>query len=227
MQGIEVYGILKAIGATRLHHANSVTTSCTFLEQGGLLSRGFVEAHGLAQTPQPSDNIDKKYNIWNRIFVDQVDIHERASRRNYYGPALFVLELDILRTLSAGTDILVTKKNPVHWIDNEPETDRWFRSVEELTGNIRFGNFDKMLVIETPSGKLDFPDAHARIILDDPQRQVSSGENAFTHAENRIKAAATTGKVEVRVDRRACSDRCGCIRNYLACGNRAISSCFA
>jgi hypothetical protein len=47
VEGSDIYGILKRIGATHLHHANSVITSCTFLEQGGLLGRGFVEDHGL------------------------------------------------------------------------------------------------------------------------------------------------------------------------------------
>jgi hypothetical protein len=37
MQGADVYGVLKPMGATLLHHANSVTTSTTFLEQGGLV----------------------------------------------------------------------------------------------------------------------------------------------------------------------------------------------
>ena len=59
-----VYQVLKGIGATHLHHANTVTTSCTFLEHAALLSRDYVEKHGLAQTNQSSDEIDKKYGIW-------------------------------------------------------------------------------------------------------------------------------------------------------------------
>ena len=36
----EVYDVLIKIGARTLHHANTITTSCTFLESGALLSRG-------------------------------------------------------------------------------------------------------------------------------------------------------------------------------------------
>ncbi len=42
MKGTEVFDVLKDIGATLLHHANSVMTSNTFLEQGGLASRGML-----------------------------------------------------------------------------------------------------------------------------------------------------------------------------------------
>ena len=115
MQGTDIYDVLKKIKAPRLHHANSGTTSRTFLEQGGLLSRGFVEQRGLNQTAQPSDDLDMKYGIWDRIFVDQVDIHTRARRKkapNEYGPVLFLLELDALIQLPAGADVLVNR--PAH-----------------------------------------------------------------------------------------------------------------
>lgn len=42
-----------------LYHANTVMTACTFLENGGLLSRGYVEENGLRQTSQGSDSKDK------------------------------------------------------------------------------------------------------------------------------------------------------------------------
>lgn len=218
MQGNEVHSVLKQIGATDLHHANSVTTSCTFLEQGGLLSRGYVDDHGLKQTPQPaSDEIDKKFDIWHRIFVDHVDIHDRAGRKkapNYYGPVLFVFSLDILLGLAPDTEILVTKKNPVHWCDGEPDGDRWFRSVDELAKSIRFGNFDKMLVIRTGSEKLDFPERRARILLDDPVRKLSSGGGAYAHAESRLKTAAASGKGQADIQRRKCRAGCVCVEKY-------------
>jgi hypothetical protein len=216
VQGKEVYNILKRIGATHLHHANSVTTSCAFLEHGGLLSRGFVEDQGLQQTAQYSDLKDKKYDIWHRIFVDHVDIHDRGGRTkgaNQYGPVLFRLDLDVLLRLPEGSEVLVTKTNPVHWYDSQPDSERWFQSAEELAKSIHFGDFNKMLVIRTPSGKLDFPDRRARIILDDPQRQLSSGENAYTHAENRLTAAAV-GQVEACIERRECRSGCICVEKY-------------
>lgn len=117
MKPSDVYEVLKGIGASRLHHANTVTTSCTFLEHGGLLSRGYVESHHLEQTYQPSDDIDQKYGIWDRVFVDHVDIRYRAGRvkgPNQYGPVLFELPLDILLNLPTASDVLVTKMNPIY-----------------------------------------------------------------------------------------------------------------
>src|SRR5215472_18675424 len=78
-QGSDIYEILKRIGVTHLHHANSVITSCTYLEQGGIVSRGFAEDHGLQQSSQPTDELDKKYGIWHTIFVPHVDIHDRQG----------------------------------------------------------------------------------------------------------------------------------------------------
>ena len=132
MQGTDVYGVLKQIGTTNLYHANSVTTSCTFLQQGGLVSRGFVEDRGLNQTPQFSDEGDKKNSIWHRIFLDHVDIHDRAGERNRYGPVMFQFNLSILLRLATGTEILVTKKNPIRWNESDPDSKRWLRSKDEL-----------------------------------------------------------------------------------------------
>lgn len=230
MEGPQVFLVLNGIRARNLHHANSVTTSSTFLEQGGLASRGFIQDHGLRQTPQPSsDAIDQKYDIWHRVFVDHVDIHARAGRvkgPNHYGPVLFVLDLDVLLNLPEGSEVLVTKKNPVHWQDGEPDGSRWFQSAEELAENIHFGDFDKMLVIQTPSGKLDFPNCSARIILDDPQRKVSCGQDAYTYAEARLKKAATAGRVQVPIARRTCWGDCICVPKYAGWNVQSIDLYF-
>jgi hypothetical protein len=218
MQGLDIYAVLKRIGATHLHHANSVITSCTFLEQAGLLSRGFVEQNNLAQTSQPmSDEIDKRYNIWDCIFLDHVDIHARAGRKkapNHYGPALFVFHIDILLGLPPSTEVFVTKMNPIYWRDDQLDSDRWFQSPQELVSEFRYGDFDKMLVIHTPTGKLDFPSRLAHIMLDDPKRQVTSGNAAYAHAESRLKTAAATGGVTVTIERRECQSDCICVKNY-------------
>jgi len=217
MDATEVFGVLKGIGATHLHHANSVTTSCTFLEQGCLASRGFVQDRNLKQTPQTSDGIDQKYGIWHRVFVDHVDIHDRAGRvkgPNHYGPVLFVLDLDVLLELPEGSKVLVTKKNPVYWRNEEPDGARWFQNQEELAASLHYGDFDKMLVIQTPSGKLDFPNRIAQIILDNPQRKVSSGQDAYTYAEDRLKKAAKTGQVQVSIIPRTCRYGCTCVQKY-------------
>ena len=212
MQGKEVFDALKKIGVTHLHHANSVTTSCTFLEQGGLLSRGFVEQNKLAQTPQDSDSIDKKFGIWDRIFVDQVDIHARAGRvkaPNEYGPVLFVVDLATLLQLPAAANVLVTKENPIYW-EGKPDPARWFQNVDELAKGVRLGTFGQMIMIQAPSGKLDFPNGCAQIVLDNPHQKLSSSEDAYTHGVGRLNAAASIGKIKVSVESRQCQPDCVC-----------------
>ena len=201
-----------------------MTTSRTFLEQGGLLSRGFVEDHGLNQTAQFSDQSDKKNGIWHRIFLDHVDIHDRAREKNLYGPVLFEFDLNILLTLAARSEILVTRKNPVHWNERDPDSERWFRTKDELARHIRFGDFGKMLVIKTPSEKLDFPNRKALIILDDPQRKLSSGENAYTHAKNRL--TTTASPVNASIERRECRKGCSCAKEYDEDTNEEIDAYF-
>jgi hypothetical protein len=217
MQGRDLHGILKQAGATHLYHANSVVTSCTFLQQGGLLSRGSIEDRGLKQSQQVSDELDKKYDLWRRIFLPHADIHDRTGQEkgpNPYGPALFALALDVLLQLPAGTEIRVTRKSPAYWYDNEPESGRWFQSAEELAQNIAPGDLDKMLSIQTPSGKLSFPGQQARIILDDPQRQLPSGKDAYAHAASQLQAAAAAGHIEVSIERRKCRNGCICGEKY-------------
>jgi hypothetical protein len=217
LQGSDLYGILKRAGVTHLHYADSVLTSCTFLEQGGILSRGFVEDQGLKQSSQTSDELAKKYGIWHSIFVPHLDIHDREGQTkapNLYGPALFVLDLDVLLQLPPGSDVRVTKRSPAYWYDSEPNSGRWFESAEEVAKGVHFSDLHKMLAIQTPSGKLNFPNRRARIILDDPQRQVLSGENAYIHAENRFKAAAANGGVGISIERRKCPVGCICINKY-------------
>lgn len=229
MQATAVYDVLNSIGATTLHHANSVTTSCTFLELGGLASREHVEVRGLGQTAQYSDALDKKHGIWNFVFVDHVDIHHRAGRvkgPNQYGPVLFLLDLEVLRGLPQGAEVFVTRKNPVRWVDGEPATERWFQSPEELAANISPGDFDKMLVIQTPSGKLDFPNHHVRIMLDDPQRQVTIGQDAYVFAEGRLQAAAAVGGVQIVTERHGCRYDCACVAKYAAWSAQKIDLYF-
>jgi len=219
LEGAEVYSIFKQIGATHLRHANSVITCCTFLEQHGLLSRGFVEDHRLKQSAQPWDALDKKYGIWHSIFLPHVDNHDHGGRTkgpNQYGPVLFVLDLDVLVRLPESTQIRVTRRSPVYWYDTEPESGRWFQSAEELAKSINPGDTDKMIAIQTPSGKLEFPHQQVHIILDDPHRQLSSGEDAYTHAESRLIAAAAAGGLEASIEKRKCQSGCVCSEKYAA-----------
>ena len=144
MKPVDAYNILKQIGTTKLHHANTVTTSCTFLEQGGLLSRSYVENHNLTQTPQYTDAADKRYGVWNLIFLDTANIHYRGGRvkgPNQYGPVLFVLNIDALLWLPEGSDVSITKDNPSKWYEGQTDDQRWFQSMEEIQSYITDGKF--------------------------------------------------------------------------------------
>lgn len=230
MQGAEVHRVLERIGAKHLYHANTVTTSSTFLEQGCLASRGFVEDHALEQTPQPlSDEKDRKYGIWHRVFLDHVDIHHRAGRvrgPNQYGPVLFLLDLDILLHLPVGSDVFVTKTNPVYWLDNQPEVCRWFQSADELAANLAVGNFEKMLVIQTPLAMIPFPHRQVQIMLDDPKKMVSCGEDAYRHACTQLQAAAMSGGFEAVIAPHVCKSDCTCVEKYASYSAADMDRCF-
>ena len=94
--------MLESKGVNELHHANSVATACQFIRSRSLMSRGTVERAGVFQTFQASDDIDKRYSIWFDVFMDSVDIHERARRANAYGPVLFVLDTRIIARAYTG-----------------------------------------------------------------------------------------------------------------------------
>ncbi len=110
LEATDVLRVLERKGVTALHHANTVQTSCTFLQQGKLMGRGIVAEGGFPQTPQQTDEIDKRYAIWNDIFLDGIDIHERARQRCFYGPVLFVLDLSLLAQ-DFLSSVWVTKRN--------------------------------------------------------------------------------------------------------------------
>jgi phosphoglycerate dehydrogenase-like enzyme len=113
-----IYQILKKKDIRQLFHANTVATALTFIEQGALLSRHEVESKGLFQTPQDSDEKDKRYGIWDDVFIDGVDNHFQHKRHNVYGPVLFVLKPELLLELG-DHPLLVTRYNP-QYCDNFP-----------------------------------------------------------------------------------------------------------
>lgn len=213
MLGPDVRAVLRERRIFEIHHANTVTTSCTFLRVGGLASRGYVDDRGLPQTTQDSDGIDQHYGIWYDVFTDSVDIHERARRRNFYGPVLFVLNTSVLSELPPGSSVLVSKKNPTKWTDNEPEYDRFFPTSDNLRTDFVKGTFDQMIMIRTPNGILPFT-GEVTVILDDPQRRLSNGADAFTWASERLFEAAQAGGVNLHIHARECREGCRCVENY-------------
>lgn len=214
MNGTDVYQVLHQHGVTHLHHANTVPTSCTFLEQRGLASRGWVEHWGLTQTVQYSDDLDKQYGIWNDVFTDGVDIHARASRRNQYGPVLFRLPLGALLTAPPGTSVMVTRRNPVKWVPGEADAARYFLTFEELSAGYHYGEFDQHVVFRTPGWILPLATFPVEIILDNPGRVLSDGNDAYQAAVGKLQAAAAVGGTPITIAQRQCRSTCKCCAGH-------------
>ncbi|MGG2197370.1 hypothetical protein [Paenibacillus validus] len=215
---IAVYDYLTSIGITHLYHANTVKTSCTFLRTGGLLSRGAVEHFGLVQTPQSSDEIDKRYNVWNDIFLDSVDLHGgRFPRQNLYGPVLFKIKLNVLRHPTL-PELWVTKDNPTRWYDGQVDSERYMNGIEEFKTLYANGSYKEMITIRNTYGFLPFDSYLEEIILDDPQlRIVSDGRVFFDEAAHALKDAMKSCSYNldnVTRTRRICNIGCYCRENY-------------
>jgi hypothetical protein len=214
MNNTDVLRVLREHGANDFFHANSVLTSCTFLEAAALLSRQYVETHGLKQTPQTSDTLDKKYGIWNDIFLDTVDIHDRARRKNHYGPVLFVLNAEsVLEDKSLEGTLRITRENPVHWSDDQKPEDRYFETVDEFAKSFSYGDFGKHFTFRTKDGKLSLANHLEYIIMDDPKDSLGDPDT-YEAARDSLKAAAKRGKMPITIRKRECRPACQCLENY-------------
>ncbi|MBH8611954.1 hypothetical protein I4N56_014215 [Pseudomonas mohnii] len=201
-------------GVEELYHANSVLTSCEFLRHGALLSRGTVEALKLRQTPQKSDVIDKRYHIWNDVFLDSVDIHARASTANHYGPVMFVLSTEkLISELSSG-EFAVTKLNPTKWA-NKPIKNRWMQSFEEFSAEFDVNSFDQMVVLRHSDGHVPLKSALRKIIIDPAPAMGEQGVETFSYALGALKHAMHLGASRiVPITKRECAAGCDCQTHY-------------
>ena len=198
---------------THFYHANSLATASSFIEEYGLLSRGYVEKKGLFQTTQNSDEIDKKYDVWDDIFIDTVDLHGHFPRQNLYGPVLFKFTTDFL--LEDNIEIWITKNNPVYWNENTTSEEKYFQGIDEIIE--RWDEFDrqrKMVTIRKPAKPMLFESLEA-IILDDPKINIYNEIIPFCEAKD-VLHNLTNNKPELRklMVQRECS-RCYCHDNYL------------
>ncbi|RWU07984.1 hypothetical protein EGC76_11710 [Pseudidiomarina gelatinasegens] len=207
-----VFDALMDKGIDELHHANSVATACQFLRSRSLLSRGTVERLGITQTPQSSDDLDKRYGIWFDVFADSVDIHNRARRANAYGPVLFVFNTELINRSYTGR-IWVTKLNPTKW-SGKSEKQRWFQDKKDLEDNITKGTFDQMLVFRHCGGELPFKKFLKRIVLDDPQRTSEEDVDFYSMAVGALKLAMSYSNLDIPIERRVCRLGCKCNDNY-------------
>jgi hypothetical protein len=177
-----------------------------------------VEERGLVQTSQSSDALDKRFKIWNDIFVDAVDIHSRKSGRNYYGPVLFVLDLTALGSPPVRS-VLVTRKNPTAWQPGERLTERFFGSIGEFEAGYSLGNFGSMFILRGSGGVLSLRGRIRKIIVDDPGGPAhlpNRDVEVFEPAIAALRSAAHTGGFRrLRIEPRRCSDLCGCRPEYI------------
>lgn len=207
-----VFDALIDEGIDELHHANSVATACQFLRSRSLMSRGTVERLGITQTPQSSDDLDKRYGIWFDVFADSVDIHNRARRANAYGPVMFVFDTELINRSYTGR-IWVTKLNPTKW-SGKSEKQRWFQDKEDLEDNLTKGTFDQMLVFRHCGGELPFKKFLKRIILDDPQRTTEEDVDLYSMAVGALRLAMSDSGLDIPIERRVCRAGCKCNDNY-------------
>lgn len=192
MTNTEIYDYLRNKGITHLYHANSVATATSFINAGGLMSRGCVESYMYYQTSQVSDREDKKYDVFNDIFLDVIDLHEweygkkfseqylRTGmldynckfRANLYGPVMFKVNIDKMRGYDL-PQICITKVNPLFWgkhigentIVDFKNNHAYFNTIEEYNSSFDDKTYEKMLTIKMPNMALSI-DTVDEIILD-------------------------------------------------------------
>ncbi|MBQ9086455.1 MAG: hypothetical protein IJY47_04640 [Clostridia bacterium] len=208
MKANEVKECLLRAGVNCLYHCNTVVTALSFLRCGGLLSRQTAERLRLPQTRQGSDEMDKLLGVYNDIFFDSVDIHERAHKINDYGAVLFVYSIDVLDSLS-NYDIGVTHDNPIRWDPDMSESERYFQRKEEFI-YFQKGNFAQHITVRNISVPLPF-DYLYEIVIDNP------GEDRREYLNEALRCIAQTLydcdlSLSVRV--RQCPDHCSCIQKY-------------
>jgi len=208
----QVYETLANAGVDTIYHANSVVTACEYIRKKALLSRGTVERIGLKQTPQASDQLDKRYGIWFDVFADSVDIHARAGRRNVYGPVLFVIDSKIIENTYTGR-LWVTKQNPTKWSGTK-EHEKWFQSKSELDEGFVYGRFDQMIVFRHCGGALPFCKYLKEIIVDDPQLESEQGVDLFSMAVDALRYAMAQSGLSVPIRKRECNGSCSCVDEY-------------
>ena len=209
MNNAQLKKFLRDRNVLYLYHANTVVTSCTFFENGGLLSRGVVEDRGLFQTPQETDERDKQVDVFYDLFFDSIDIHRRKRNLNHYGPVMFVYSIDLIDSLPEDS-IRITKDNPIRWHSGMTEEEKYFLSEDELKIGFAKGDFTQHFTIRHQMEPLSFKYLR-KIVLDDPGvEDTRYFENAHQHLQKLIEQYAPTISLEVR----QCPPECGCQEQY-------------
>lgn len=207
----QLYDFFSKQGIQYLYHANTVATSITFLQQKGLLSRGAVENRGLFQTKQESDEKDRKFNVWDDIFLDTIDLHGFFPRQNLYGPISFRFNCNFI--LDSKYEIWVTKSNPIHWTEESSDEEKYFTSIDELKKNwLLIPRQRMMITLKNNSAPVLF-DSLDKITVDNPRVKINDlriYEQTVTALEECIDESFYD-----LFARRVCNTKCYCTDNYL------------
>lgn len=130
----EFFSHLTARGFTHVFHANSVETALSFFSINSLGSRDFLENVKLLQSAQFTDSNDKKFGIWNDLFLNFHDHHRRFNTPNSFGPLCFRVPLGTLKSFleTSSATVSVCKKNAENWSEQDKPDERWVKDVQEL-----------------------------------------------------------------------------------------------
>lgn len=188
----ELYFVLKNKGVQNLFHANTVKTSLTFIGEGSLLSRQYVETNELIQTEQYTDQKDKCLGIWDAVFLDGTDLHQKYTRFNKYGPILFYIDLNVLLS-DDFPEVKISKSNPDSW---DTSIDKFYESISEFDRDYLTGNklYDGriMFLFDKPQKKLILKRYCKKILIDDPKINLIYPDQTEKQISEMVKEAFNT-----------------------------------
>lgn len=215
----ELYDFLSRRKFKYFFHANTVKTSCTLIEQKGLLSRGEITKRKLAMAAQSSDDIDKVFNVWNDIFFDIVDLHGYFSRQNLYGPVCFKISNEFLLDKDL-PNICITKDNPIYWEQDMSNEEKYYLTVDEYAAefdeNMKNRTIQKkMFTIHDTSKRIPFKKYLVEVILDNTEVKVN-GVSVFSIAKEALVSAIRKAGFDPNILKvRKCTN-CYCGTNYMS-----------
>ncbi len=193
-----LYKILKDKEVTHLFHANTVATSLTIIEAKCLLSRYQVEVDELAQSFQKSDANDKKYDVWDHVYLDGTDHHKKYGQSNFYGPVLFVFNLELLASQSF-QKVYIMRSNPHFWNEKTTEDEKFYRNIEEVNENYltKKGNDAQiMFTFRSPGYELKLNKFLFAIGIDEPKIILKMNSGGEMNAGEYIRTVIGTAMKE-------------------------------
>jgi hypothetical protein len=214
LNNVQLYDFLLERHFSHLHHANSVATSLTFIQNGGLLSREYLEKKALFQTRQLSDEDDKANGVWNDIFFDSRDLHGHFPRQNLYGPVLFKFNLKLL--CQEDLQICITKNNPMFWNKDMSDDEKYFVDMQDIKDNWdKYQLQRKMITIKDQKAPISFENLE-QIILDDPKVIIYGDTELYSESFKALNnELANHPRLQQLLITRECESRCFCRSNYL------------